>query len=123
MNMTAATVPTVAPYNPLSGKETLDVIMRKVYQDLVQHQDFSDAITYPAFRYHVRIEVDVPDLLEPKIMESSGSEGTLLSKAKRLFHNVQSQASDAPDEDRAAAGLEMPRPTLTSGGIVDRPSK
>lgn len=109
---------TSAPYNPINGKELLDIIMRRAFTQLSLHQDFSEAITYPAFSFTLNIDLSVPHLEEHKLSQVTGSAG-IVKDPKSLKHIINSTGASAPDQDRADANLHIPRPVMSSGGIVD----
>jgi hypothetical protein len=110
--------PTTSPYNPINGKELLDIILRRAHTQLSLHQDFSEAITYPAYSFTLVVDLSVPHLEEHKLSLASGSAGTV-KDPKGLKHIVNALSASAPDQDRADANLEIPRPVMSSGGIVD----
>lgn len=111
--------PTSAPYNPINGKELLDIILRRAHSQLSLHQDFSEAITYPAFSFILTVDLSVPHMEEHRISLAIGSQGALAENLKSIKHTIKAQGDPAPDQDRADANLHIPRPVMSSGGIVD----
>lgn len=90
------------PYNPYSGREALDIIMKRVYTHLKEHQAFASHLSYTKFDYDFGL-VLTPESQEPITIRSKGS------------------SAQAPDDGRREAGLTIPKPTLTAGGMVDIP--
>lgn len=114
--------PTSSPYNPINGKELLKVIMSRAFDQLSLHQDFDEAITYPAYHFSLTIDLTVPHEDKHLISDTFGGVG-IIGKADQKIHKVSATGASAPDHDRVDAGLHLPRPTLTPGGIVDVPTK
>lgn len=126
MNAQPSTIsPTSSPYNALNGHELLNVIMQKVYHTLQHHQDFSEAITYPKYRYKVTVELTVPELNDELRASTIPGESLdpITGRTVELSHTISQGGSPAPDQDRHDSGQPLPRPKMTSGGIVDIPTR
>lgn len=102
-----------ASYNPYNGHEALKIIMSRIYAQLEQHQDFGQHLAYTHFNYKFRLEFTADK--EGVTVAEGGSRH--LERA----HTVVGNSLAAPDDGRREAGLVVPQPTLTAGGMVDVP--
>jgi len=115
-----------APYNAYNGKEVLDYIMRKLYDELAAYDDFRTHMAYYHFNYDLQLEIKAFPRDNPITAQIKGASAgvpkpgqqpkTVVVKSKGL------KSPMAPDQAREEVGLEIPKPTMTSGGMVDRPS-
>lgn len=120
--MTDYTTPTAhiasgGAYNPYSGKEVLDILMKRIYNQLRDHQDFANHLSYTKFTVDFTLALHTEALMPTTI---KGKEAYELRPKDESF-TVTITSEPAPDTMRQEAGLLIPKPTLTTGGMVDIP--
>lgn len=106
-----------SPYNPYTGRETLRLICAKIWEQLQTHQDFAEAIVYQKFSYDFTLSVTLNEVIQTKV---SGKD-RIDVRPRTENHEISGVSNPAPDVMRREAGLPVPTPTNTSGGIVDYP--
>lgn len=106
-----------AAYNPYSGKEVLDILMKRIYNQLRDHQDFANHLSYTKFNIDFALTLHT-EALVPTVIK--GKEAYELRPKDESF-TVAVTSEPAPDTMRQEAGLLIPKPTLTTGGMVDIP--
>jgi len=104
-------------YNPYNGRECLDIIMKRIYQTLKDHQDFASHITYTKFEFEFSLYFK-SEAITPTTVK--GKQSYELREAEKGF-TVTGTSAPAPDDGRREAGLVVPAPVLTAGGMVDIP--
>jgi len=104
-------------YNPYSGKEALDILMKRIYAQLRDHQDFSNHLSYTKFDIDFTVVLRA-EALQPTLIK--GKQSYELRPTESTF-TVAVTSEPAPDTMRRAEGLVVPQPTLTTGGMVDIP--
>ena len=114
-------------FNALDGNEAVELICRQFKEDLLTRSEFRPHITYRSFRWVVNLmfEWSTQDIGEMGVegralLDSVGQKGLEQMKERKAFR-VEGVSSPAPDRDRDSLGLNKPRPTMTSGGLVDLP--
>lgn len=105
-------------YNPYNGREALDLIMKRIYNELKDHQDFANHLAYTRFTYSFELKFQ-PEAIESTVIKGRSQEGPKLRAEST--HEVKGSSPGAPDDGRREAGLFVPTTTLTSGGLVDIP--
>ena len=117
ITQTSHVVPNVGAYNPYSGTEALELTMKRIYAVLKGHQDFGAHLAYTHFDIDFTLsfkgEQIVPTVIKGKDRHELRSVDTT--------HTVTSTSPNAPDDGRREAGLPVPMPTVTAGGLVDIP--
>src|SRR5262245_16467411 len=104
-------------YNPYNGREALDIFMRQIFNQLKNHQDFASHIAYTKFEYDFTLKFRA-EAIEPTVIK--GKEAHEIRFVDQSF-TVTGTSNPAPDIARREAGLVVPAPTLTAGGMVDIP--
>ena len=107
----------VGSYNPYNGREALDIIMKRIYNQLSEDQQFGSHLALTKFSFDFTL-VFQGEAIEPTIIK--GKEQHELRPIDKSF-TVTGTSAQAPDDGRREAGLVVPAPTLTSGGMVDIP--
>ena len=104
-------------YNPYNGREALDILMKRIYNQLREHQEFSSHLSLTKFEYDFTLSFRA-ESVEPTIIK--GKERHELRPLDATF-TVKGSSAPAPDDGRREADLVVPAPTLTAGGMVDIP--
>jgi len=122
MDATANITPTAhiagaGAYNPYSGKEVLDIVMKRIYAQLKEHQDFALHLSYTKFEVDFTLTLKTEALI-PTTTKGKQSYGIRPTESN---HTVVVISEPAPDTMRRDNGLTVPQPTLTAGGMVDIP--
>lgn len=117
MDNPAGHIATVGAYNPYNGREALDIIMKRIYNQLREDQQFGThlALTHFSFNFALTFQGET---MEPVVIKGKSKQE--LRQVDKSF-TVTSESAQAPDDGRREAGLAVPAPTLTSGGMVDLP--
>jgi hypothetical protein len=121
MDTTANITPTAhistGAYNPYNGKEVLDILMKRIYAQLRDHQDFANHLTYE--KWDIDFTLTLKTLaLTPNVVK--GKQVYEARPAESTF-TVSVTSEPTPDTMRRDNGLTVPQPTLTQGGMVDIP--
>jgi hypothetical protein len=120
MDPTTNTTPHLAnsgAYNPYNGREALDILMKRLYNQLRDHQEFGSHLAYTRFEYDFTLNFKA-ESLEPTIIKGKERHGVRPVDAS---FTIKGTSAQAPDDGRREAGLVVPAPTLTAGGMVDIP--
>jgi len=104
-------------YNPYNGKEVLDILMKRIYSQLRDHQDFANHLSYSKFGIDFTLTLKAESLTPTTIKGKQSCEPRPLEGT----YSVAVTSEPAPDTMRRAEGLLVPQPTLTTGGMVDIP--
>jgi hypothetical protein len=108
------------PFNLYNGSELLKIMLSQMYDEWKQHRIFGEHITYERAEFEVVLKVK-SYARDVRQVEAKGKMETRYSDAKEETHvvMVKSGTNPATDQGRREAGLPVPKPQMTSGGIVD----
>lgn len=104
-------------YNPYNGREALDIIMKKIYSQLREDQQFGSHMALTKFGFNFTLSFQ-GEAIEPTVIK--GKSVQELRAVDKDF-TVVGTSAPAPDDGRREAGLVVPAPTMTSAGLVDIP--
>lgn len=107
----------VGPYNPYNGNEALKLIFKRLWDYCEKHQIFAHHVTYTQFETEFEMRFK-GEAIEPVVLK--GKE-TFELRTKDATINITGSSPSAPDDGRREAGLVVPKPTNTLGGMVDIP--
>lgn len=110
-------------FNALNGAEALEVVLAKIRKSLESTGEFRQNIAFPMMRF----DYDVKFWVYPKqpltgtpSINAQGGEGELPKEgAPSTIQVTDTNLVDTPDKARLEANLDIPKPTITPGGIVD----